>query len=703
MAKPAKTLHFVEVPRLTFSEQQEIDQKIEFETAKSFHKMVKLGVFANILSALFYVLAIYHFAKPVLIISWYILLCASNLVIILWANQFEFSRITRKKITKFRKGFFYILTFICLIWSSIGILFMSEGINQQMTTLFFLSAVLICFSFATAIDLHIVVSCIVCLLAPTILYHLYLTPFFNPYDSKNLSMSIIDSFLVLGIFVLIACFVGNKIVLKIFRLGYENALLSRKLENMNILIGRRVRKRTEKLEQSLKLVTYQATHDLLTALPNERLLYEQIYAATKRALREHHKFAIACLSINNMIKINDSIGHQASATIIQRIAQRFAQLAEKNKKLFISLSRQDVFIILINKVVDEQEIEKYVQDLFLILQAPIYIAKQELNLTASVGLSIFPADGTDMDRLITNAEAARTLATERGGNSVLTYNSLITADASRQLNLENQLCRALKNNELILNYQPFIDIRTGSICGTEALVRWKNPLLGLLSPLEFIPLAEANGMILPIGEWVLSTACQQLKKWHNSGFKSLIISVNLSAKQLSQKNLVARIAEILDRLELEAKYLELELTESNTFQNEAIPMINQLSEMGISLAIDDFGTGYSEFSKLKLFNVDKIKIDKTFIQDIDVNIDSRNIVCNTIALAHRMNIHCIAEGVETQEQIQFLKDNGCYLMQGFAFSKPLEARDFLEFLKKHYKNVQTTLISPSFKKRYTAS
>lgn len=690
MSKPIIGRKFIEAPQLTSSEQHEIDQKIEFETAKSFHSMVKLGAFANIFGAFLYVLAIYNSTRPVLIISWYTLLVLANLLNVLWALRFEYNHITHKEIIKCRQGFLYLVILICLIWSSIGILFMNDGIEQKMTTIFFLSAVLICFSFSTALDLTIGIASIVCLLTPTLLYHLYLIIELSHSKLSDASISITGSFLVLGIFMLIACFVGNRIILKLFRLGYENALLSHKLENMNASLEQRVKERTEALEKSLKLVTYQATHDLLTDLPNERFLYDHILGVTERAIRDHHKFAIACFSINNMMKINDSIGHQASTAIIHRISQRFAHLAEKNAQYFISLLRKDVFVILINPVIDTLELEEYTQDLFAVLENPVYVSQQELNLTASIGISVFPTDGRDIDTLITNAEAARTLATERGGNSVRIYNTVITADASRQLNIENQLYRAIENNELILNYQPFIDLRTGTICGAEALLRWKNPILGLLSPMEFIPLAEANGMILPIGEWVLSTACKQLKKWHKSGFE-LVISVNLSAKQLIQHDLVERIEKILNELKLSPKYLELELTESNAFHNEAIPIINKFTEMGISLAIDDFGTGYSEFGNLKLFKVNKIKIDKTFIQDIEVNIDSRNIVINTIALAHRMNIDCLAEGVETLEQIKFLKENGCYIMQGFYFSKPLDTKDFTEFLKTHSQNTYEAL------------
>ncbi|MGL5741219.1 MAG: GGDEF domain-containing protein [Legionella sp.] len=231
-----------------------------------------------------------------------------------------------------------------------------------MTTIFFLSAVLIYFSFSTTIDLTMAITSIVCLLAPTLLYHLYfIFDLFHP-NSHPLIMSITAYFFVLGIFMLIAAYFGNRIILKVFRLGYENALLSDKLKNMNTSLEQRVKERTEELETSLKLVTYQATHDLLTDLPNERSLYEYLHTITEKAIRNHDKFAIACFSLNNMMKISDSIGHQASSTIIHRVAQRLAQLAEKSKKYFISLARKDVFVILIDSVSDMSEIEAYVYD-----------------------------------------------------------------------------------------------------------------------------------------------------------------------------------------------------------------------------------------------------------------------------------------------------------------------------------------------------
>lgn len=680
MSKPLNKHNFTKTPQLTLSEQREIDKKIEFETSLSFHSMVKLGAFANIIGAFLYVLALYNSAESRLSIYWYVTLVAANLLNVMWGLRFEYNRITLTEIRKCRQGFFYLLITICLIWGSIGILFMN-GPQQQLTTIIFLSAVLICFSFSTAMDLTMGLSSIVCLLAPTILYHIAFSP--SVADSHHINMPITAAFLILGLFMIIACFIGNKIIRQVVRLGYENELLMAKLTSMNAILEQRVKERTEELETSLKLVTYQATHDLLTELPNERLLYEQIHLATENAMNNHYSFAIACFSLNGMIKINDSIGHQAAATIIHRIAQRFALLFGKNNQYFISLLRQDVFVILIDAISDELDISTSVHDFFAVIKDPVYVAKQELKLTASIGVSIFPLNGRDADTLITNAEAARVLAAQNGGNSVRIYSTMINADATRQLNIENQLYRAIEKNELTLNYQPFIDLETGAICGAEALLRWKNPILGKVSPIEFIPIAEMNNMIIPIGEWVLRTACLQLKKWQKSGFTNFKMSVNLSARQLAQQNLVECIAEILASQDVDPKYLELELTESEAFKNEAIPIVNKFREMGISLAIDDFGTGYSEFSNLKLFKVDQIKIDKSFIQDIDVSVDSRNIVCNTIALANSMEIKCLAEGVETMEQVNFLKENGCHIMQGFYFSHPLEAKDFYKLLKKY--------------------
>jgi diguanylate cyclase (GGDEF)-like protein len=452
MTRPVRGHRFLEAPQLSQAEQQEIKQKIDFETSKSFHSMVKLGAFANIIGAFFYILAIYNRPQSSLIFYWYSFLVIANLINILWAVRFEYSNITPEEISKCRKGFLFVLILICLIWGSAGILFINGNIQERTTTIIFLLAVLICFSFSTVMDFTMAVVSILCLLSPLVLYNAYLA-IHDAHDVHHINvfnMSNSAAFIVLGLFMLIATFFGNIVLLKVFRLGYENALLSKKLARMNKSLEKRVKERTNALEISLKLVTYQATHDLLTELPNERLLYEKINKAMQNSIESHHKFAIACFSLNGMRNINDGIGHRAASKVFQLIAKRFTNVFQNNNRYFIALSRRAQFVILIEPIKDVTELEKYVDDLFIVLNDPINLIKHNLKLSGSIGLSVFPDNGLNVDTLITNAEAARVLAAKRGGNSVQRYNTVINANASRQLNIENLLYLAIEKNELIL-------------------------------------------------------------------------------------------------------------------------------------------------------------------------------------------------------------------------------------------------------------
>jgi len=482
---------------------------------------------------------------------------------------------------------------------------------------------------------------------------------------------------------LVSCFLANMIITKVLRLSYENDLLRQNLEMMNSTLEKKVEERTKALEKSLELVTYQSTHDILTELPNERLLNKKIKLSIESALKSRSKIAICGLSINNLENISNSIGHQSISHIVQTIARRFSELHKKNPKIFISLSRGDIFVMVIDFLV-EAELDEQIHDLLEVFHDPIYIDNQALRISGCLGVSVFPEHGTTVDLLLTNSEAARLNATTQyGSNNICIYDKVINEGASRILAIENHLYSAVDNDELLLNYQPLFNYKMGTVFGAEALIRWNSPILGKLSPVEFVPIAEANGMIIPIGEWVIQTACKQLKAWHDMGYKDMKISINLSAKQLIQPNLIHFISKVTSDLNLDPSYLDLELTESNVFHQDVLPLINKFIELGISLSIDDFGTGYSEFSTLKLFKVDLIKIDKSFIEDITYNSDSKNIALNTIALGKSMNIDCIAEGVETKEQVDFLTQNGCPLMQGYYFSKPLSAEEFHEFLKKY--------------------
>lgn len=671
-------------PRVSLIEQSEIDYRIRLESCKFMRYIVYLSLLVNGLVGGFYLSAFSDTNLREVAIYWYTTLILLNVINVLWARCCINGAISHEAIKNCWRGFCIIIVLICITWGSIGVLFISSDLQKQMVTISFLSAAVIAFTFPTAIDLKLGMLCIVSLLTPIIMEYFYLASI-SYHRGSNLDFAIASTLLILGIFMMVSCYLANKIIIKVLKLGYENDLLRQKLETMNASLEKRVKERTKALEKSLKLVTYQATHDLLTELPNERLLYNKVSKLIEHSIINSSKFAICSLSVNNFETISNSIGYQAVSRIMQRIAERFSDTLQKSQNYFISLSRQDIFVIVINSVHTEIEVKRKVEQIFDVLVAPIYIDNQALRITASAGVSIFPEQGTHADLLLTNAEAARVNAMRLGGNNIRIYNKVINAGASRILSIENLLYSVVENNELLLHYQPFFNVKKGTICGAEALVRWDSPVLGMLSPLEFIPVAEANGMIIPIGEWVIRTACTQLKEWHKKGYKELKISINLSAKQLGQSSLISFISKILDELNLDPKYLDLELTESNAFHQEVLPLINQFVDLGISLSIDDFGTGYSEFSNLKLFKVNLIKIDKSFIEDITVNADSKNIVRNTIALGKSMNIDCIAEGVENKEQLDFLVKAGCNLMQGYYFSKPLSSDSFFELLKNYPK------------------
>ncbi|VVC77172.1 Phytochrome-like protein cph2 [Aquicella siphonis] len=683
-----------EASRLTSSEADDIEKKIDYEIIKTHHSMLLLGAIANYIGGAFYILLLMHHddsAEEKNLIVWYLILVITNTINILWALRYHGS-VTIDALKKWRKVFLFILAAICLTWSSIGIFFISGSIYYQFTTLTFLLAVLICFSFSSITDFTVAAISIVCLLAPVIVFrtsiglHNFLTTQHDPFINLGVS----GSFLVLGIFMMIACYIGQRMVRKFFRLSFENILLSDKLKMANEFLEQRVKERTIELENSLKLVKYQATHDLLTELPNRRLLVEYVHDAIEKSIKNNNMFAIACVSINEIKKINEALGMTTGEQVLKRISRRFQNIMNDNASAgnkvvtyLPTISRQDVFIVLIHPFDNLNEVIPKVEFLFSLFKDPVIILDQSIHLTASIGVSIYPRDSLDVNELIMHSHAASIIAEQRGGNNVLVYEVGIDTDLARKLKMENQLHNALNNHEFMLKYQPFIDLKTGKICGMEALIRWNNPLLGTVRPDEFIPIAEANGTIIPIGEWVLRTACMQTAKWHSQGYNKLQISVNLSAKQFKERNIIKVISDTLAQTGLDPQYLKLELTESKAFREDVVPIIHEISAMGILLSIDDFGTGYSAFSNLKLFEIDQIKIDKSFIDDIATNKDSKDIVRNTIALGKRMQIKVLAEGVETGKQIEILRKYGCDMIQGYYFSKPLDAEAFTSLLNEH--------------------
>jgi diguanylate cyclase (GGDEF)-like protein len=490
----------------------------------------------------------------------------------------------------------------------------------------------------------------------------------------------IFSVVILLLFVWVG-YVNIKLHKKFAALSIANLTLRSKIENLSIVSEQRVKERMTELENSLKLVTYQATHDLLTDLPNQRSMLNYLETAVASAQENQHQFAVIFFTINEIEKINDGLGYQVSDHVIWVIAQRFiAAFSPASKDVVpatrytVTITRKDIFIILLNPLISMEEIES--GDMFFsLLDEPVDAMGQSVKLTASIGVSVYPRHGTDATTLLMNADAAMLKAKQLGGNNLYVYTVENNVSISNELEKERNLHNAVRNNEFLLQFQPFVHSENGKICGAEALVRWNSPVLGFVSPDNFIALAEANGIIIPLGEWVLRTTCMQAKAWFDAGFP-IKVAVNISAKQLLRKNIIDLIREVLKTTQLEPYLLELELTETEAFHVDIVPIIKEIKTMGLSLSIDDFGTGYSNLSKLKLFSFDALKVDKSFVSDLETNKDSKAIVANTIALAKKINVQVIAEGVETQGQVDFLRSQACDMMQGYFFSPPIYADDF---------------------------
>ncbi len=674
---------------LSFAEQSEIENKIDYEIVSGHYKMLTLGAVANAIGGLVYVLVMFDYCIVRTLFAWYLVLVLTSLIDILWAWNYRSNNITLQELKNWRKGFLVIVAMLCLTWGSIGLLFASINNQEQIITYTFLLAVLISFAFSTSMDFTVAAISIACLLLPTITIDIWdgITNLIKTGQQYSIDFAIGFAFTVLGVFILVASYFGDTIVRKFFRLSFENILFSKKVKNMNTILEHKVKERTIELEHSLTLVNFQATHDLLTELPNARQLIINLEEAIETAARNKSKFALACFSLNGLQLLHEGLGPDIVDNIIKRVAQRFKNMF-LNDNIYINganykitLARRDDFIILIQPVINAEDAEAKASTLFSILNEPIGISNQTLTLTASIGVSVFPMDGIDVNSIIMHAGAAKMRATEIGGNSVCVYQAKHHADLFRQIDIENQLSTALKNNEFVLQYQPIIDLKTGKICCAEALLRWVNPKLGSLAPDEFIHIIEANGMIIPVGNWIFQTACKQAAAWHKHGFKTMKVSINLSYKQLQQKDIVKVFAQILEKTKVDPKLIEFELLERQAFLSESIPLIKQIKSLGISLAIDDFGTGYSALSSLKLFEIDKIKIDKSFIRDVSSSSDSRNIVINTISLAKSMGAVVVAEGVETIEQAKFLQEHGCDLAQGYYFSPPVPVNAILGLLK----------------------
>ncbi|CAH2031326.1 sensor domain-containing protein [Trichlorobacter ammonificans] len=426
-------------------------------------------------------------------------------------------------------------------------------------------------------------------------------------------------------------------------------------------------------------IHFMAHYDALTGLPNRILLHDRLLQAILYAKRQQTKVAILFLDLDRFKTINDTLGHSVGDLLLQAVAERL-KTCVRNSDTIARLGG-DEFIVVIPDLRDADHAGKIAQKILNSIAAHFMIRDMELHTTASIGISLFPEDGTANEELISNADVAMYRAKDNGKNNYQFFTPVMNTSSYERLTIENKLRRALEREEFILYYQPQVNVVTGRIIGAEALVRWQNPEIGLVPPDMFISLAEENGMIVPIGEWVLREACRQNSLWQRQGGTPISVAVNLSAMQFHQKNLTTLVARVLEETELQPCWLELEITETGIMKNaEAITTLNALKQMGIKLSIDDFGTGYSSLSHLKKFPLDKLKIDKSFVHDVTTNQDDTAIVSAIIGMARSLNLQVIAEGVETREQRDFLAANGCCEMQGYLFSKPVPAREFEHFV-----------------------
>jgi diguanylate cyclase (GGDEF)-like protein len=434
-------------------------------------------------------------------------------------------------------------------------------------------------------------------------------------------------------------------------------------------------------KQAEERVRHLAHFDGLTGLPNRSVFNQRLSHALARARRVDEPLAILFIDLDRFKNINDTLGHGAGDRVLKEVAQRLRGCLREADT--VSRLGGDEFVVLIEGASRPADVAEVAQKILAAVARPLLLETQEFHLTASIGISTFPGDSDDSQGLMKNADIAMYRAKEQGKNNFQFYSAQINVHTLERVALESDLRHALEREEFLLHYQPKVDIGSNRIVGMEALVRWQQPGKELIPPARFIPLAEETGLIVPIGEWVLQTACLQNKAWQDQGLPRLRIAVNLSPRQFAHESLLQDVARVLNETGLDPAWLEFEITESMVMRDpeHAVQLLQGLKAMGIHLSIDDFGTGYSSLSYLKRFPLDSVKIDRSFIRDIPGDGDDAAITRAIIAMAQSLRLGVIAEGVETEEQLHFLRHHGCNEMQGNLFSRPLPEDQFLRLLQ----------------------
>lgn len=469
---------------------------------------------------------------------------------------------------------------------------------------------------------------------------------------------------------------------KIKRLHHEITLLARRHEMMLSSASNEKNSNQDTNASSEDHLTRLAHYDSLTSLPNRIFFNEMLNKTFHHAERHKKMMALLFMDLDRFKNINDALGHAAGDEVLKIVAQRFSELLGSGD--ILAHLGGDEFIILLNDIQHPKEASPIAEKLLAACAAPIQLNDQEFSITTSIGICIYPNDGFSLEDIQRHIDIAMYKAKHAGGGIFQYFSKEMNTEVHQQMQLEMALRKAISNNEFILHYQPLLNLKNGKIHGVEALIRWENPELGLVSPAQFIPLAEENNLIMQIGEWTLKEACRANKAWQEEGYAPIKMAINLSAKQFQHPDIAQIVENVLLETGLNPDYLELEITEAAIMVDvkNAAQKLMELKKMGVHIAIDDFGTGYTSISHLKKFPVDILKIDQNFIKGIPSNHNESAITNAIIALAHSLKMTVVAEGVETAEQLQYLANNHCNIVQGYYLSRPLpEQKIILQLIK----------------------
>jgi diguanylate cyclase (GGDEF)-like protein len=467
------------------------------------------------------------------------------------------------------------------------------------------------------------------------------------------------------------------------------------LKQANELLEAQVAQRTSELKSAndkLRLdleerkrvelsIRHMAHHDALTGLPNRTLFHDRLTHAMAQADRYHQKLAVLFLDLDRFKAINDTLGHNVGDQLLKIAAERLRSCVRDCDT--VARFGGDEFTVIVDDIMEVQDAAVVAQKILDTLSQPYNLHGHEVFISVSVGITLYPTDDESADNLLRNADSAMYRAKEYGRNNYQFYVADMNVKARARLMLESSLRRALDRGEFTLYYQPRVDLFSGRVIGAEALLRWRHPEIGLVPPVEFIPILEETGMIIPVGDWVLRQASQQNRAWQDMGLPPIRMAVNLSVRQFIQKDLAESVLRVLEQVGLAPEYMELEITEDLLLEHNQTNIITltKLRNHGIHISIDDFGTGYSSLSYLKRLPIDTLKIDQSFVRDIDTDPDNKAIASAIIAMANSLHLNVLAEGVETDEQLAFLRAQGCNEIQGFSFSRPLPADEFERLLR----------------------